>query len=143
MNKLDIFELNVQENLEQYLKLISQLKETNLSETQLKNIILNLPNNHKIFVAKLNNNIIGSITFILEQKIIHSGKAVLHIEDVVVSKESRGLGVASKLLEYSKIYAKNNNCYKIILDCDQKLEGFYKKNGFENKNIQMSYYYDN
>ena len=37
---------------------------------------------------------------------------------------------------------KYNNCYKIILDCNSHLEGFYQKNGFENKNIQMSYYFD-
>lgn len=139
---MNILELTVNENLEQYLNLISELKKTELSTNKIEIIIKNLPKNHKIFIAKSDNNIIGSITFLLEQKIIHNGKSVLHIEDVVVSKESRGLGIASQLLEFSKKFAKDNNCYKIILDCNSHLEGFYQKNGFENKNIQMSYYFD-
>ncbi|ADO67426.1 putative N-acetyltransferase [Cafeteria roenbergensis virus] len=135
-----ILELNKTVDLNQYLKLISQLKETNITIDKLKLILNNLPNNHKIYIALINNMIVGSITFILEQKIIHNGKFVLHIEDLIVSKEVRGCGIASKLLDYSKNYAKNNNCYKIILDCDNKIKNFYKKNNFKEKNIQMSLY---
>ena len=143
MSELKIFKLSIKENLEQYLNLICQLKYTQISVIQLREIILNLPINHKIFIAKLDKNIVGTITFILEQKIIHNGKSTLHIEDVVVCKKYRGLGIASKLLDFSKNFAEKNNCYKIILNCNDKLESFYKKNGFENKNIQMAYYFNN
>lgn len=142
MNEIKIFKLSIKENLKQYLNLISQLKYTQISVTRLDEIISNLPENHKIFVAKLDNNIVGTITFLVEQKIIHNGKSILHIEDVVVCKKYRGLGIASKLLDFSKNFAEKNNCYKIILDCNYKLESFYQKNGFENKNIQMAYYFD-
>lgn len=126
------------DNLQEYLDLISQLKPTNLKIKDIVNFLENRP--EKIFVAIVNEKIVGSITFILEQKIIHDGKFVLHIEDVIVDKNFRGNGYASKLLNFSKEYAKKNKCYKIILDCDKKLNGFYSKNGFENRNIQMSLY---
>ena len=37
--------------------------------------------------------------------------------------------------------AKERNCYKVILDCDEKISNVYKSNGFEIKNIQMSKYF--
>ena len=130
--------LCVNDNLDEYLNLIQQLKSTNLKTDDIKNFLLKRP--EKIFIIKKNKKIVGSITFILEKKIIHDGKFVLHIEDVIVDKNYRGLGIASKLLNFSKDYARENNCYKIILDCDEKLKVFYEKNKFENKNIQMSIY---
>lgn len=133
--------LNSEMNLNEYLKLITQLKPTNLSINELKNIINNLPNNHFIYVIEENNKILGSITFILEQKIIHNGKKVLHIEDVVVDKNNRGLGLASKLLDFSKEFALENNCYKIILDCQDNLIKFYQKNKFKKTSNQMSIYF--
>jgi hypothetical protein len=37
--------------------------------------------------------------------------------------------------------AKKEKCYKIILDCDENLENFYKKSGLEKKGIQMAKYF--
>lgn len=136
----EIKQLNIKDNLLEYLELIKQLRNTNVSKEKLIYIIQNLPKNHFIFIAKKNNIIVGSITLLVEQKIIRDGKCVLHIEDVVVDKNYRGMGIASKLLDFSKNFATINNCYKIILDCDKKLEDFYKKTGFEKTNSQMSIY---
>ena len=41
------------------------------------------------------------------------------------------------LLKYSKYVAKQYHCYKIILNCKEELEKFYKKNGFSKSSIQM------
>lgn len=131
--------LEITDNLEEYLNLISQLKPTNLSVDSLKLILNNFSNNHEIFIIK-KNSIIGSITFLIEQKIIHNGKNVLHIEDVIVDKNSRGLNIGKTLLNLSIDYAKKNNCYKIILDCKSELKIFYEKCNFTETNIQMSYY---
>ena len=135
MNKIK--KLEISDNLDEYLDLINQLKFTNINLNLLKNII----NKSDIYILLIDNKIVGSITFILEQKIIHDGKFVLHIEDLVINKEYRGKGLASKLLNYGKEYAQKNNCYKIILNCDEKLKLFYEGNGFSNKNIEMSYYF--
>lgn len=130
--------LDQNDNLEDYLELINQLSPTNLNKFELKKI---LENNKNIFILKDSNKIIGSITLLLEQKIIHDGKFVLHIEDLVIDKNYRGKKLASKLLDFAKSYAKIKNCYKIILDCDEKLENFYTKNNYLKKNIQMALYF--
>ena len=33
--------------------------------------------------------------------------------------------------------AKQNGCYKVILDCSESNVGFYEKCGFDNKGYQM------
>ena len=54
--------------------------------------------NHIIHVAEDNGKIVGSTTLLIEQKFIHKGGYVGHIEDVVVSKEFEGRGIGIKLV---------------------------------------------
>ena len=42
--------------------------------------------------------IIGSGTIIYEPKIIHGGKSVGHIEDIIVNEKYRNLGIARSIL---------------------------------------------
>jgi glucosamine-phosphate N-acetyltransferase len=40
-----------------------------------------------------------------------------------------------------KEIARKEGCYKVILNCAEKNEEFYKKCGFQRKEIQMAYYF--
>ena len=64
---------------------------------------------------------------------------VAHIEDLVVDKNCRNKNIGGILLNYAIEYAKQLNCYKIILDCKQELIPFYEKNKFYNSGICMRY----
>ena len=79
--------LNI-ENYNQIINLYNNLKlidKNILIFEKFENIIKNIPHNHNILLYINNiNNIIGGITLIIEQKIIHDGKCVGHIEDFVV-----------------------------------------------------------
>lgn len=100
-----------------------------------------------LIVYKIKENqvisIIGSGTLIVEPKLIHSGKSVAHIEDVVVHPDHRNKGISGKILEYLKRLAVTWNCYKIILDCAPALKPVYEKSGFRQKSVQMAYYIEN
>lgn len=109
--------------------------------SEIINIIIN-NSNHEIFLYCDNSqNILGAVTCIIEQKIIHNGGIVLHIEDFVVKKENRKTYVGNCLIEYVIDYAKKNNCYKVILDCNNKLEKYYESYGFEKKGTYMGLYF--
>lgn len=43
--------------------------------------------------------------------------------------------------DYCKEYAKINNCYKIILDCDDNIKVFYEKSGLTHKTNGMVLYF--
>jgi len=93
-----------------------------------------------IFVAvDKGGKIIGSITLLLEQKFIHDGGKVGHIEDVVTRKGYAGKGIGSALLNNCINLAKEEKCYKIVLDCSPANIQFYKKAGFREHEISMRY----
>ncbi|MDC0241547.1 GNAT family N-acetyltransferase [Candidatus Nitrosopelagicus sp.] len=103
----------------------------------LRKIIANP--DHVIHVAEIDGRIVGSTTLLVEQKFIHNGGRVGHIEDVVVSKEYEGRGLGIKLVSSLLEKAKVMNCYKTILDCSDELIPFYERIGFKQESNQMRY----
>lgn len=87
--------------------------------------------NEVIYVAVIDSKIIGAASIIIEQKFIHNGGKVGHIEDVVVAKEFQGKGIGQKIVRSLLEYAQKQDCYKTILDCTDDLIPFYKKLGFK------------
>ena len=138
-NKIEIIK-------ERYLLLLSELTSTSYLETTtfLKNVE-RINQMGTIIVGVLidssnNIDIIASGTIIVEPKIIREGKNVGHIEDIVVAKHMRGKGISQQILDILKLIARENNCYKITLDCDNELKNVYVKNGLFVKGIQMAEY---
>ncbi len=126
---------------EEIFSLLSQLTSAPLiSEKSYNNIINNLDDNHNIFVYVIDNKIVGMITLLHEQKLIHNGSKIVHIEDLVVDKEYKNRGIGRDLINYCLDKISKEEYYKIILDCSEELERFYNKFGFEKKNIQMAKY---
>ena len=111
--------------------------EINLAKDILKEIILD--KNHVIHVAELDGKIIGSTTLLIEQKFIHEGGCVGHIEDVVVRKEFEGQGIGMKLVISLLDIAKQRKCYKTILNCENNLKPFYERIGFKQKSNEMRF----
>jgi glucosamine-phosphate N-acetyltransferase len=131
-----------------YIQLIQQLSNTtkynidkfnkNLEQIHKSGIIYiacnNLPNDDDFII-------VGSGTCYLEPKIIHDYMNVGHIEDIVVDTNFRGQGIAQNILNNLKKYAQNNNCYKIILDCNEDLVKMYSKYEYNVKGVQMAIYF--
>ena len=85
----------------------------------------------KILVAEEDNFIVGTVRLFMEPKFYHGGQAVAHIEDVATHPAHFGKGIASILIKRAVEIAKENNCYKVILDCLDEVVGFYEKLGFQ------------
>ena len=125
-----------------FLESLDNLRQTsNLEQNSVKNILKKIleNENHIIHVAELNGKIVGSTTLLIEQKFIHEGGFVGHIEDVVVNKEFEGRGIGMKLVLSLLDVAKEKKCYKTILNCEDKLIPFYEKIGFKQKSTEMRF----
>ncbi len=137
----------VDEIIEQYILLLSQLTQTPmLSREIFMNNLYKITTMGIIYVCyhkTIENKIciVGSGTIIFEPKIIRSGKSVGHIEDIVVDEKCRSMGISKRIIETLFSFANEHNCYKVILDCNPILSGFYEKLGFEKHGIQMSKYF--
>ena len=93
-----------------------------------------------VYVVTDNEKVIATITLITDMKLFHNNQNALHVEDLMVHPEYRKRGVGSYLMLQAKVYAQNHNCYKIILNCNESVRGFYERSGFYSKNIEMSLY---
>jgi glucosamine-phosphate N-acetyltransferase len=95
--------------------------------------------NHIIIVAEdlESSKIIGTATLLIEQKFIHNGGRVGHIEDVATRKGFEGRGVGREMIHKLTEISNEHGCYKIILDCDPNVVKFYEKLGFVKKAITM------
>jgi len=125
-----------------FLESLDNLRQTsNLEQNSVKNILKRIleNENHIIHVAELNGKIVGSTTLLIEQKFIHEGGFVGHIEDVVVNKKFEGQGIGMKLVLSLLDVAKEKKCYKTILNCEDKLIPFYEKIGFKQKSTEMRF----
>tara|TARA_B100000929_G_scaffold93444_1_gene73356 strand:- start:5326 stop:5760 length:435 start_codon:yes stop_codon:yes gene_type:complete len=125
-----------------FLESLDNLKHaSDLGQTTAKNILNKILNdeNHIIHVAELDGKIVGSTTLLIEQKFIHEGGIVGHIEDVVVKKEFEGQGIGMKLVLSLLDIAKKRGCYKTILNCEDSLKSFYEKVGFKHKSNEMRF----
>ncbi|WKT57151.1 GNAT family N-acetyltransferase [Candidatus Nitrosotenuis chungbukensis] len=125
-----------------FLESLDSLKTaSSLSSEKAKEILKKIKANpdHVIFVAVLNGRIVGSTTILIEQKFIHDGGLVGHIEDVVVSKEHEGRGIGFKIMQAALEYARAQGCYKTILDCDDKVKPFYERLGFKRHSNGMRF----
>ena len=120
------------------LKNASDLEATD-AEKILKKILRDP--NHIIHVAELDGKIVGSTTLLIEQKFIHKGGFVGHIEDVVVRKGFERKQIGGEIVESLLDVAKKRGCYKTILDCKDDVKEFYEKIGFKHESNGMRFNY--
>ena len=125
-----------------FLESLDNLREaSNLEHNSAKSILEGIleNENHIVHVAELDGKIVGSTTLLIEQKFIHEGGLVGHIEDVVVKKEFEGQGIGMKLVISLLDVANKKKCYKTILNCEDTLIPFYEKIGFKQKSNEMRF----
>jgi glucosamine-phosphate N-acetyltransferase len=88
------------------------------------------PTHHILVAVDDDGQVLGTTTLLVEQKFIHRGGLVGHIEDVAVGPGNEGRGVGSAVVKAAVQLARDNGCYKVILDCKPELVDFYAKVGF-------------
>lgn len=134
MVDITIRELEEKDLFNGFLESMDSLKlASNLDIEKAKEIFekISSNSNHFIYVAILDGRVVGSTSMLIEPKFIHNGGNVAHIEDVVVSKDYQGKGIGEMLMRTLLDLAKDNNCYKTILDCTDEVKPFYEKIGFK------------
>jgi GNAT superfamily N-acetyltransferase len=125
-----------------YLQLLSQLTQVgHISPEEFSNILGKIHSQIWVFEDTAAKKIVASASIFLEQKIIHGGGIVAHLEDVVVDQSYRGNQLGQKLIANIVEKARENGAYKIIADCKTELLSFYSKNGFEKRGEQIAIYF--
>ena len=118
------------------LELYRQLNPNDfIDEITAKNIWKSIKKqNVKYFVAKENEKIISSCYIIVIPNLTRGGKSIGFIENVITDAKYRRKGIGKTVMENAIKYAKEQNCYKVVLQSGNKrtdAHPFYEKAGFD------------
>jgi len=100
----------------------------------------------KYFIAAEGGRIVSSLYLVIIPNLTRGGKSIGIIENVITDTEYRRKGIGKKLIETALAYAKENNCYKILLQSNNKRKEahkFYTRCGFNGDSKRaFEYRYD-
>jgi glucosamine-phosphate N-acetyltransferase len=134
MNDLTIRKLQKEDLTNGFLQTLDSLRQTSNTDKKIIEKTFEKINSNQdqlTIVALLEGKVVGATTLLIETKFIHNGGKVGHIEDVVVNKKYQKKGIGEKMIKYLLRYAKEQGCYKTILDCVDDIKPFYEKLGFK------------
>merc|ERR1712083_505961 len=83
--------------------------------------------------------VIGAATLVVEKKFIHSCGLVGRLEDVVVSDVYRGKQLGKLVVATASLLATKLGCYKITLNCNDKMIKFYSAMGYKSEDGNANY----
>ncbi len=129
------------DNIQEYIDTVKELNSSTVSLStieEIKNAINERPSNILTFVMVNDGVIVASATIIVEKKLRYK-QLCYHIEDVGVHPDNRGKGYGKEIVNYCIRTAKENNCYKLKLSCNNSLVDFYSQLGFVSNGDHMFY----
>jgi GNAT superfamily N-acetyltransferase len=89
---------------------------------------------YHIYMAKINNEVIGSFALLIMDNLAHFGTPSAIVEDVVVAENFQNLGIGKLMMEFAMQKAREKGCYKMVLSSNLKrtyAHRFYERLGFE------------
>lgn len=121
-----------------FLESMEGLAEVGLTTEEAAQVFhQRLRNSIHTYVALVGDRVIGTASLLVERKFIHKGNHVAHVEDVAVHPSHRKAGVGAALIEHLIAEAKRYGCYKVILNCHERLVPFYEAQGFHRHDVGM------
>lgn len=119
-----------------YLQLLTQLTSVgNVSKKQYDDRFTQMKQAGGYYVTVIEDTrvskIIGAATLTIEQKFIHNCSVRGRLEDVVVNDTYRGKQLGKLIVVTVSLLAQELGCYKMSLDCKDKLINFYETLGYK------------
>ena len=89
--------------------------------------------NHHLIVNEVNGKIVSSCVCVIIPNLTRNVRPYAFIENVVTLSQYRGKGYATECLNYAKVIAEKENCYKMMLltgSKEPKTLSFYENAGY-------------
>ncbi len=119
-----MIEVLKKQDIKKYKELIDNCFENSNSLEKYEKYEQN--SNYTIFVKKMDNKIVGSITVYRLELFTYSFQPSLELFNVCVLKEYRKQNIAKEILEHIKQFAKDNNYNSIHLNCLETAHAAHK-----------------
>ncbi|GBL49265.1 Glucosamine-phosphate N-acetyltransferase-like protein [Candidozyma auris] len=126
------------------LKVLTKVGD--ITPEQFQDVVYTWEKNPEIYFPRVivdeSDTVVATGMLVVEQKIIHACGKVGHIEDIAVSKSEQGKRLGDHMISMLTEIAKEQGCYKVILDCSPENVGFYEKCGYQGAGIEMAHRFD-
>ncbi len=89
---------------------------------------------YKLYVAELNNEIVGTFALLIMDNLAHRGEPSSIVEDVVIRRDLQGKGIGRDMMNYAMEISRQKGCYKMVLSSHLRRENahlFYESLGFK------------
>jgi len=121
-----------------FLKTLTGLAPVGLTSAEALRVFQSrLRSGIRTYVALVGTRVVGTASLLVEQKFIHDGGRVGHIEDVAVHRDFQSQGIGSDLVRHATEEAAKAGCYKVILNCSEERVPFYVRRGYHRHDIGM------
>ena len=110
---------------------ISEWELTPSSMKENLEIMLNQDIHVIIAIDEEKDEVVGTCTVIVEQKLLRWGAKAAHIEELITRKERQGKWIGKTLVNLALDLAKQHWCYKMIADTRDELVPRFEKFGFD------------
>ena len=122
------------------IKMLQELSSFYPNQSNLETIYKEFISQKNLYsiVALSGKEVVGFGSIFFLQR-VRGGKEGI-IEDLIVSKKFRKLGIGSKILKKLISEAKVKKCFKICLESNNPSKGFYFKEGFLEGGSIMKYF---
>ena len=90
--------------------------------------------NYRLFVASLDDHIVGTYTLVILDNLAHKGARSALVEAVVVLADCRGQGIGKAMMNHAMTLCREAKCYKLALSSNltrKPAHRFYEGLGFE------------
>ena len=94
---------------------------------------------HIVMVAETEGRIVGTASMFRDQKFIHDGGRVAHLEDTAVLEKYQKLGIGDMLMDALLKISIEKKCYKTVLNCPDHIVPFHLRRGFRIDMNNMRY----
>ena len=118
-----------------FFETLAALREIELTPERAAEILRRrLAMGFRTIVAVVGDRVVGTASYFVEEKFY--GR-VSHVEDVAVHSQFMGHGIGQSLIKEVIARSQVAGCYKIILDCDDRMVAYYERAGFRKYNNGM------
>ena len=107
------------------------------------NKIYSIPG-YELLVAEDKERILGTVVLLIMPNLTHRASPWALVENLIVDPKQQRRNIGRKLMEYAIHRAKDEGCYKIILNSSKRRRGahkFYRSLGFEASSHGFSIYF--
>jgi glucosamine-phosphate N-acetyltransferase len=126
-----------QNDMEAVIELLQSISEFKPSKSDFLPIWVSFSGQTNVhsLVAIMDDQVVGYGSIVIEKKI--RGGKMGHIEDIVSHPLFKKKGIGKSVLEALFDIAKENDCYKVGLQCKEHNIDFYQKCGYKLSGVAM------